>query len=314
MKKKLISIFTPVYNEEENIQDVYLAVKEIMAGISKKYEYEHIFSDNCSNDASLELLKDIAKRDKNIKIIALSRNFGTAKSTLNGMLRCSGDAIIHMDADLQDPPNMILPFIKNWESGFMIVYGTRKDRDEGWIMKKIRNLFYIIANKLSDEELIPYVGEFRLIDKRLLKELKKINNRNPYLRGEIANLGFSQIGIPYKRRRRNKGKSNANILIYFETAINAIIGHSTMLLRLSTILGIIIMIFCFLLIITYIALKIFYGVKVPGITTLIVLTSFFAGIQMIFLGIIGEYIAKIFDQVIQRPLVIENELIGFDES
>ena len=312
MEKKLISIFTPVYNEEENIEDVYLAVKEIMGGISKKYEYEHIFSDNCSNDASLELLKNIAKRDGNIKIIALSRNFGTAKSTLNGILRCTGDAIIHMDADLQDPPNLILPFIEKWESGFMIVYGIRKDRDEGWIMKKIRNLFYVIANKLSDEELIPYVGEFRLIDKRLVKELKKINNRNPYLRGEIANLGFPQIGLPYKRRRRNKGESNANILIYFETAIHAIISHSTMLLRMSTILGILVTIFCFSLIIIYVLLKFIYGVEVPGLTTIIILVAFFAGIQMIFLGIIGEYIAKIFDQSIERPIVIEEELIGFD--
>ena len=314
MEKKNISIFTPVFNEEDNIQDVYQAVKNVMHDISEKYDYEHVFSDNCSSDQSLNILKNISKKDNKVKIIALSRNFGTAKSTLNGILRCAGDAVIHMDADLQDPPNMIAPFIEKWESGFKIVYGVRADREEGWIMKKIRNLFYFIANKLSDEELIPYVGDFRLIDKRIVTELKMIKNRNPYLRGEIANLGFSQIGIPYKRRKRNKGESNANILIYFETAIHAIICHSTMLLRLSTIIGILVTIFCFSLIITYVFLKFMYGVEVPGLTTIIILVAFFAGVQMIFLGIIGEYIAKIFDQSIERPIVIEEELIGFDKD
>ena len=314
MGKKNISIFTPVFNEEDNIQDVYQAVKSVMHDISEKYDYEHVFSDNCSSDQSLNILKNISKKDNKVKIIALSRNFGTAKSTLNGILRCAGDAVIHMDADLQDPPNMIAPFIEKWESGFKIVYGVRADREEGWIMKKIRNLFYFIANKLSDEELIPYVGDFRLIDKRIVTELKMIKNRNPYLRGEIANLGFSQIGIPYKRRKRNKGASNANILIYFETAIHAIICHSTMLLRLSTIIGILVTIFCFSLIITYVFLKFMYGVEVPGLTTIIILVAFFAGVQMIFLGIIGEYIAKIFDQSIERPIVIEEELIGFDKD
>tara|TARA_B100001248_G_C27393644_1_gene464003 strand:+ start:1043 stop:1993 length:951 start_codon:yes stop_codon:yes gene_type:complete len=314
MSKIKISIFTPVFNEEDNIQDVYLEVKSIMDDLSEKYDYEHVFSDNCSSDQSLKILKNISKKDINVKIIALSRNFGTAKSTLNGILRCSGDAVIHMDADLQDPPNMIVPFIEKWESGFKIVYGVRTDREEGWIMKKIRNLFYFIANKLSDEELIPYVGEFRLIDKRIVAELKMIANRNPYLRGEIANLGFPQIGLPYKRRKRNKGKSNANILIYFETAIHAIVSHSTMLLRISTIVGILVTIFCFSLIIIHVFLKFIYGVDVPGITTIIILVSFFSGIQMIFLGIIGEYIAKISDQSIDRPLVIEEELFGFGKD
>ena len=311
MKKKLISIFTPVYNEEKNIYSIYDKVKKEMSKIQKKYHYEHIFSDNASGDNSLNILKGIQKKDQNVKIISLSKNFGVTKSTLNGLFKCSGDAVVQLDADLQDPPEMILDFIKKWEDGYKVVYGIRYDRDEKWLMKTIRKLFYRIAKIISNENLIPDVGEFRLMDKLIISEIKKIKDFNPYLRGVIANIGFRQSGIKYYRKNREKGTTSTNFYKLFDYGINGIISHSTILLRLSTLLGLSITLISFLMIILYVILKIILSSSPPGLTTITIFILFFSGIQMIFLGIIGEYISKIFNQSIDRPIVIEKEKIGF---
>mgnify|MGYP003976597955 FL=1 len=312
MPKSLISIFTPVYNEEDNIKVIWNSVKNIMDSASDKYDYEHVFSDNNSNDNTLKMLTEICSNDQHVKVISLSRNFGVTKSTLNGLQRCSGDAVIQIDADLQDPPRMILDFIKKWEEGFKVVYGIRQDRDENIVMKLVRKWFYRIAETISNETLIPDVGEFRLMDRRILSEIDKIKDFNPYLRGIVANLGFKQTGIPYHRDKRTKGKTSTNLYHLFDYGINGIISHSTILLRLSTIFGMIMAFISFLLIIVYTLLKIIYQQSPSGLTSLYIFILFFSGIQMIFLGIIGEYISKIYTQSIHKPLVIEEMLINFD--
>ncbi|MBT3250918.1 MAG: glycosyltransferase family 2 protein [Candidatus Marinimicrobia bacterium] len=312
MPKSLISIFTPVYNEEDNIQIIWSSVKNIMESVSDKFDYEHVFSDNKSNDNTLKMLGKICSHDLHVKVISLSRNFGVTKSTLNGLQRCSGDAVIQIDADMQDPPNMILEFIKKWEDGFKVVYGIRQDRDEKVVMKLVRKYFYCIAETISNETLIPDVGEFRLMDRRILSEIEKIKDFNPYLRGIVANLGFKQIGIPYHRDKRFKGKTSTNLYHLFDYGINGIISHSTILLRLSTIFGMTMAFISFLLIIVYSLLKIIYQQSPSGLTSLYIFILFFSGIQMIFLGIIGEYISKIYTQSIHKPLVIEEELINFE--
>jgi len=313
MDKKLISILTPVYNEEENIEAVYARVRSVMNALGGRYDYEHIFSDNSSTDRSLEVLKRIHTEDSRIKIIKLSRNFGPTKNVLNALYRCQGAAIIQIDGDLQDPPETIGAFIKHWEEGFKVVYGIRTDRDEFWLMKWIRKVYYRVASRLATDTLIPDVGEFRLIDRRIVEELKKSNDHNPYLRGVIANLGFKQIGIPYKRSRREKGRSSNSIFTLIDYGLNGIISHSRTMLRLSTITGFLIAIVTFAAAVVYGTLK-FLSQDVPaGVTSILIFILFFAGIQMIFLGIIGEYISKIFDQSIKKPLVVEEELIGFEE-
>ena len=312
MSKSLISIFTPVFNEEDNIQVITNSVKKIMESLSDKYDYEHVFSDNNSSDKSLKILTEICSHDLHVKVISLSRNFGVTKSTLNGLYRCSGDAVIQIDADLQDPPDMILKFIKKWEEGFKVVYGIRQDRDENKLMKLVRKGFYRLAETVSNETLIPDVGEFRLMDRRILDEIEKIKDFNPYLRGIVANLGFKQIGIPYNRDKRFKGKTSTNLYQLFDYGINGIISHSTILLRLSTIFGLTLAFISFLLIIVYALLKIIYQHSPSGLTSLYIFILFFSGIQMIFLGIIGEYISKIYTQSVHKPLVIEETLINFE--
>lgn len=310
----MVSIFTPVLNEEENVLQVYEAVKKVMATIKNEVSYEHVFSDNASTDKTLSILRDLADRDSRVKIIALAKNFGPTKSTLNGLLRCTGDAIIQIDADLQDPPLMIVEFIQKWISGYQVVYGIRTDRQENLLLKSFRKLFYRIANVLSNEELIPDVGDFRLIDKRILCELGKVKDYNPYLRGIIANLGFRQVGIPYVRNPRQRGQSKLTLLRLIDFGLNGIVSHSTILLRLSTITGVLICLGNAIYISIVVLATLFGGSPPSGIPSLIVIILFISGIQLITLGILGEYIGKIFLQSIQRPLVVEKELIGFNNE
>ena len=314
MNKKLISIFTPVYNEERNVQKVYEEIKTVMLTLTDIYDFEHVFSDNASTDTSREILREIQEKDKNVKVILLSKNFGITKSSLNGLFRCKGDAVVQIDADLQDPPQMTKDFIKQWEQGYKVVYGVREDRAEGLLMKNVRKAFYRAANMISYEVLIPDVGEFRLMDRRIIEELRKIHDCNPYLRGLIANLGFRQKGIPYRRERRKEGKTSGNLLRLIDYGLNGIVNHSSILLRLSTITGVFLAGLSFVLVVFYVMAKIVTRTPPHGITTIIVLVLLFSGIQMIFLGILGEYIAKIFSQSIKRPLVIEEELLGFHDS
>ena len=311
MLKKQISIVTPIFNEEENIPLIWKSVKSVMTSLQNEYDYEHVFSDNKSTDGSLSILTGICEKDPNVKVISLSRNFGVTKSTVNGLLRCSGDAVVQIDADMQDPPEMISQFIKKWDEGYMVVYGIRKDRDENYLMKTIRKVFYRLAEVISFEKLILDVGEFRLMDRRIITEIGKIRDCNPYLRGIVANLGFKQTGIEYHRNQRHKGKTSTNLYHLFDYGINGLISHSTILLRLSTILGITMALVSFILIIIYALLKIIYQSSPPVLTSLFIFILFFSGVQMIFLGIIGEYISKIFTQSIEKPLVIEEKLINF---
>jgi polyisoprenyl-phosphate glycosyltransferase len=312
MTKPLISIFTPAFNEEENVLLVYEAVKSVMSTVSEKYCYEHVFSDNASTDHTAEILLELAKNDKHMKIILLAKNFGPAKSTFNGLGRCKGEAIIQLDADLQEPPSMILTFLEKWELGYKVVYGVWSDRKENWLMKSTRKIYYFLANMLSNETLIPMVGDFRLIDRRVLNEVKKVKDYNPYLRGIIANIGFEQIGIPYVRENRTRGKSSMTLPKLIDYGINGIISHSTILLRLSTIIGTLILLGSLGYIGFVILSTLLVGGAPPGIPAVLVIILFLSGVQLTFLGLIGEYIGRIFQQSIERPLVVEKDLVGFD--
>jgi dolichol-phosphate mannosyltransferase len=311
MNRVLVSVFTPVYNEEANITAVYEKVRDVMRSLAADYDYEHVFSDNGSSDRSREILRDFCHKDPRVKAILLSRNFGCTKSALNGIYRCSGNAVIQIDADLQDPPEMIKDFLAHWKQGNKVVYGIREGRDEFWAMQLMRKMYYRLANFMSSEELIPDVGEFRLMDRRIVDELKKYRDYNPYLRGLIANFGFKQTGIPYVRSKRHAGKTSTNIFNLIDYGINGIVSHSTILLRLSTFTGVALSTLSFIMIILYTMLRLIMNDAPRGITTITIFVLFFSGVQMIFLGLIGEYIAKIFNQSIEKPLVIEEELINF---
>ena len=305
---------SPAFNEKKNIIECYERVKRVFEENLNDYEYEHIFADNCSTDGTLPILKTIAQNDKRIKVISNSRNYGVFPSTFNAILKSSGDAIIPMlPVDLQDPPEILPQFIKEWEKGFKVVAGNRKNREENFILKNIRKLYYLIISKISNFELPQNVGEFQLIDKDVVQALKLFDDYNPYIRGMIASCGFPSTTIYYKHVKRKYGKSKFSLLSYFDTSLNALISVSNMPMRVSFFAGLAISLSSifwasFILFETLVSNK---QLAQPGVTSLLIGVFFFNGVILLFLGLIGEYISAIHSQVRKKPLVIEKENINF---
>jgi glycosyltransferase involved in cell wall biosynthesis len=312
-KKLIISIVTPCFNEENNIDACYKEVKRVMEKDLPNFSYEHIFCDNNSSDKTLEKIKAIAKKDKNIKLIAYSRNFGAFASVFNGMLRATGDAIIPMlAADLQDPPSVIPKMVKLWRNGYKVIYGQRKNRQEGCVMKLFRNLYYLMVEKSSNVKVHKNVGEFTLIDKKVQDVLRDFDDYFPYLRGMISSCGFKSAFVQYKWGVRKEGVSTGSPLILINDAINGLISFTNLPMRLCMFGGIIVSSLSLLYVIYSLIVVTFLPTQAaPGISLIITAIFLFFGITFIFLGILGEYISAIHFQVRKKPLVVIEETVNF---
>lgn len=309
---KIISIMTPCYNEEENIIEVYKRVKEIFAKKLSGYSYEHVFVDNASKDLTVPRLKEIAARDKNVKIIVNTRNFGPVRSPFHGMRECQGDAVISLVADLQDPPELIVDFIKKWEEGYKVVVGVKKNSQEAGWMFAIRNIFYRIIGALSDVEQVRGFTGFGLYDKKVIAVLRTIDDPYPYHRGLIADIGFEMAKIEYTQPKRWRGRNKINFYTLYDVAMLGITNHSKVPLRLATMLGFLISLLSILTALGYLIYKlVFWNSFDVGVAPLVIGFFFFASVQLFFIGILGEYIGSIHTQVLKRPLVIEKERINF---
>ncbi len=308
---KRISIVTPCYNEEENVEQVYKEVKTIFRNL-KRYNYEHIFIDNASEDATVPILKRIAKKDKNVKIIINSRNFGWIRSPIHAMLSSSGDAVVLLVADLQDPPLLIRDFIQNWEDGYKIVIGIKTGSEENPLIFNIRNLYYKLICMISEIKLnINFTG-FGLYDSKVIEILREINDPYPYFRGMISEIGFETAKIPYHQRKRKGGITHSSLYKLFDVAMLGVVSYSKIPLRLVTVLGFILSIASLLIAAIYFIYKIiFWKWFSLGIAPLVIGMFFFSSVQMFFIGIIGEYIGIIHTRVLKRPLVVEKERINF---
>lgn len=307
----LISVVTPCYNEEENVEEVYNRVKLVFAELPQ-YEYEHIFIDNASKDKTVEILKRLAKDDKKVKIIVNSRNFGHIKSPYYALLQSSGGAVILLVADLQDPPAMIKDFIKKWEEGFKIVVGIKTHSKESFLMFKIRKMYYGFICSLSEIELIKDFTGFGLYDKRVIEILRMINDPYPYFRGLIADIGFEIARIEYTQPARKRGITKNNFYTLYDIAMLGITNHSKIPLRFATIIGFSISIVSLFVAFCYFLYKLIYWNSFSvGIAPLVIGLFFFTSVLLFFLGIIGEYIGSIHTQILKRPLVIEKERINF---
>ena len=308
---KRISIVTPCYNEERNVEQVYNEVKAIFRNV-RRYKYEHIFIDNASSDNTVALLKNLAKKDRNVKIIVNSRNFGWLRSPYHAMLSASGDAVILLVADLQDPPILINDFIRKWEEGFKIVIGIKTESEENALMFKIRKFYYKLLRMISEIDLnINFMG-FGLYDRKVIEILKEMNDSYPYFRGIISEIGFEPAKIPYRQRTRKRGLATGSLYNLFDVAMLGIVSYSKIPLRMVTILGFVLSIANLFVAIIYLVYKLIFWQRFSlGIAPLVIGLFFFSSIQMFFLGIIGEYISVIHTRVLKRPLVIEKERINF---
>ena len=311
---KLISVVTPCFNEEKSIYICYEKIKSIFAKYSEKYNYEHIICDNNSTDSTFEKLREIAKSDKNVKVIRNSRNYGVLKNNYNGVLASSGDAVILlMPVDLQDPPELIHEFIKHWEEGYQIVYGLRKKRQEVLWIAVLRKIYYRVLSAISNINYPADAGDFQLVDRVVLDAIKRTYIADPFMRMSTFDVGFDSIGIPYTWQARKLGKSNVGLINMMIQGLDGITSFSNLPIRATIIFGILISFSSFLFVIINWIL-VFSGLAPSGAQGIITVISgifILGGVQIFSIGIVGEYVVRVLNQVRGRPHVIERERINF---
>jgi glycosyltransferase involved in cell wall biosynthesis len=313
MGPKTISVVTPFYNEEQSIVECVEAVRTVFREKLPEYQLEHIFCDNCSTDGTLEILKRIASRDPSVKIIVNSRNFGILRNTFNGVLATTGDAVVlFMPVDMQDPPELIPEFVRYWEDGYEIVYGMRTRREEPFLFKMARKAYYRLLSRLTYVDYPPDAGDFQLVDRKVLNAMKLIDDAQPFMRLMTFDVGFRSKGISYTWRARKHGVSRNRLSQMFEQGLNGIISFSGAPVRIALLAGFSMSLLSICYAFAVVVLALLGRIDSPaGIPTLISALFFFGGVQLFFLGVIGEYILAIYNQVRRKPLVVERERVNF---
>jgi glycosyltransferase involved in cell wall biosynthesis len=307
---KLISIVSPCYNEEENIEELVARVRQVMQGMP--YRYEHIVIDNCSTDTTVVKLRAMAAADRNLKVIINARNFGHIRSPHHAILQSSGDACIWIASDLQDPPELIADFIAKWEQGFKLVMAVKPASQESKLMFSLRNAYYKFLSRISEIELVPNATGAGLYDKQLVQLLRQVDDPYPYFRGLIREFGFEAATVNFEQPRRMRGISKNNLYTLYDMAMLGIIKHSKVPLRLMSIVGFLLSAACFFVACILIILKLmFWNYFTVGIIPIMISIFFFAAVQMVAIGFLGEYIALIYTHVRRMPLVVEAERINF---
>ena len=311
--RALISVITPCYNEEPNLEDCYRALKDVFARELPDCALEHIFCDNASTDGSVEVLRRLAREDPAVKVVVNARNYGPFRSTFNGLRHARGDAVVVLfAADLQDPPEVIAEFVREWRAGADVAYGIRGQREEGILMRNIRKVYYRMVSRVAGIDIPLDVGEFQLVDRKVLDALLEHEDYYPYIRGMIANCGFRTKGVPYVWRARRKGFSKNRLYNLVDQGLNGLISFTNLPMRIAMFagFGIALLSFTYAAFTMAVNLLTHGSLTIPGIPTLIVALFFFGGVQLMFLGIIGEYVSAIHFQVRKRPLVVERELVN----
>ena len=307
---KTISIVTPCFNEEENIQELYRRIRETMA--DGKYAYEHIFIDNASTDHTVDQLREITKADPHVKVIINTRNFGHIRSPYYGLLQASGDAAIILASDMQDPPEKIPEFICKWEEGFKVVVGVKTASAEPGLFYLLRSIYYRVLRRLSDVRLIDNFTGFGLYDKKVLETLRQFNDPYPYFRGLIADIGFEIAEIPFIQPRRARGITKNNFYTLYDMAMLGMVSYTKVPLRLAAMVGFMSAAISFLVGLSYLVYKLIDWQNFSlGLAPVIIGLFFLGSVQLIFLGVVGEYIGEIYTLAVHRPLVIEKERINF---
>jgi glycosyltransferase involved in cell wall biosynthesis len=311
-----ISVITPCFNEEDNVEVCASELRKVMFEKLPMYEYEHIFADNASTDATLQRLRALAAQDSRIRVISNSRNVGPFRNMWNAMKSATGDAVIPLlPADLQDPPSVIPELVRNWDQGFLVTYGVRANREESLIMRLARGTYYRIIKKFASAVIPLNSGEFLLADKRVIDSVLKVDDQYPYIRGLIAQTGVKSASVSYTWVKRQRGKSKNNFISLIDQAINGFVSTSRVPARLALLGGFILSLLgvAYALFTAFLALTSEASTPV-GIPTIIVGIFLLGGIQLLFLGLIGEYILSIHGQVRRVPPMFETERINFKEE
>jgi polyisoprenyl-phosphate glycosyltransferase len=302
--RKLITISVPVLNEEGNI-DRLLDRLHLVAKQNAAYDFEFLFTDNVSTDGTFAKLAEKAVMDRRIRVLRFSRNFGFQRSILTNLLNARGAAAIQIDADLQDPPELVADFLAKWETGYKVVYGVRRQRLEHWVLRLARKAHYRTIRALSEVEVPLDAGDFRLVDRIIIEHLRTYVDQTLYLRGIIASLGYPQIGIPYDRTARTAGRSKFNLAKLIALSIDGICNQSTKPLHYITVFGFLTSIVVAIMVLMYVLIFFFSSYDLPpGFTTLTLLMLTSIGINAAFVGLIGEYVGRIYNNVRGGPMTV----------
>jgi len=309
VRRPLVSVLVPAYNEEGSVERAHAEISRVFAGLPD-YDHEILFMDNHSTDRTFSLLQGIAARDSHVRVVRFARNNGYDRSLLFAYQQARGDCSIQVDCDLQDPPDLIPEMLARWEQGHQVVYGVRRSLADGPVSTALRRWYYSMVNVLSEDELPLNAGEFRLVDGCILRELRKVRDTNPYVRGLISAMGFSQIGIEYDRGDRLAGESKFPLSKMIALGLDGVLNHSLIPLRVASVVGLVVGLVTMLLIIGYMIGRLVFGQDWPaGFATTTLLLLLGITLNALFLGVIGEYLGRIFMQLKGRAFpIVEVEI------
>lgn len=311
MSQKLVTVVTPCYNEEGNAREMYEAIKAIFAGLPE-YRYEHIFIDNRSKDGTARILRELAAEDRNVKVILNARNFGHVRSGYHALLQARGDAVIALAGDFQDPPELIPEFLSRWASGYKVVLGVKESSDESGVFFAVRHWYYRLLSRIADIELVNQSTGFGCFDQSVVESLRRIDDPYPYFRGLIAEIGHEPSIVPYRQPARKRGISTQNFYTLYDLAFLGIVNHSKVPLRLAAMTGFVLAMLSLFVALGYLVAKVvFWDRFTLGIAPLVIGFFFLTSVQLLFIGIVGEYIGSIYTHVRHHPHVFERERINF---
>ena len=311
MSSRLISVVTPCYNEEGNVREMYEEIRRIFTALPQ-YRYEHVFIDNASKDTTPRLLRQLAAGDPNVKVILNARNFGHVRSGYYALLQTSGDAVIALAGDFQDPPELIPEFLRRWEAGSKVVLGVKESSEEHGLFYAVRERYYALLARIADIQVVKQSTGFGCYDRAVITALRRMDDPYPYFRGLIAEIGYEPSIVPFKQPARKRGISSQNFYTLYDLAFLGIVNHSKVPLRLATMAGFALAMFSLLVAFGYLVYKLlFWNQFTVGIAPILIGFFFLTSVQLFFIGIVGEYIGSIYTQVRHHPHVFEKERINF---
>ncbi|MBN9396638.1 MAG: glycosyltransferase family 2 protein [Candidatus Melainabacteria bacterium] len=308
----VFSVVLPIYNEQENLPELYRRLTDVMQGLAQPYEL--VFVDDGSRDDSVKMIKDLRAGDEAVKLVALSRNFGHQPAVSAGLALAAGQAVIVMDSDLQDSPDVIPMFVQKWREGYQVVYAIRQTRHEGMLKNFAYRLFYRILKHLSETEIPVDSGDFSLMDRRVVDLINRLPEKTRYIRGLRAWVGFKQTGVLVDRPSRHAGAPKYTLYRLILLALSGVISFSVIPLRFATGLGVLVSFLSFASIIVIVAIRLFTTLSIPGFAATASILLFLGGVQLLTVGILGEYVGRIFDEVKGRPLFIVSEALGLEND
>jgi polyisoprenyl-phosphate glycosyltransferase len=308
---KTISVVIPCFNEEDNVLPVYERTREVFRQLPD-YRYEIIFIDNDSRDRTVERLKDIALQDRHVKIIVNAGNFGHLRSPYHALMNATGDAALMMAADLQDPPELILEFVQKWEEGYPIVLAVKVQSEESGLLYHLRRLYYWLLGCIAENEVVHGFHGYSMMDRKVVESLRLLHDPYPYFRGMLMEVGFPRAVVPFRQPLRRRGITKNNFYMLYDTAMLGLVNNSKVPLRLAILFGFVIACASFVVAVGYLIYKLIYWNSFTlGLAPVVIGIFLLAATQLIFLGVIGEYLGAVYTQVKNRPLVIERERINF---